>query len=341
MADMKSFLAKAAAREPLTREEAESAFNIIMSGEATPTQIGGFLMALRVRGETVDEIAGAVAAMRGKMTMVEAPKGAIDIVGTGGDASGTYNISTCSAFVVAGAGVPVAKHGNRALSSKSGSADVLGQLGVKIDLKPEQISKCIREAGIGFMFAPNHHSAMKHVGPSRVELGTRTVFNLLGPLCNPASVKRYMLGVFAVEWVEPIANVLASLGAEAAWVVHGSFGERSGLDEISLTGTTYVAELKNGRVRPFQIEPIEFGVDPVEPEALLGGTPEENADALRHVLEGELGAFRDVVIMNAGAALIVAGKAALMSDGAQLARKSLDSGAALKALDRLVAVSNG
>ena len=226
MADMKSFLAKAAARQPLSREEAEAAFNIIMSGEATPTQIGGFLMALRVRGETVDEIAGAVAAMRGKMTAVEAPPGAIDVVGTGGDASGTYNISTCSAFVVAGAGVPVAKHGNRALSSKSGAADVLGQLGVKIDLKPEQISKCIREAGIGFMFAPNHHSAMRHVGPSRVELGTRTVFNLLGPLCNPASVKRYMLGVFGQEWVEPIANVLASLGAEAAWVVHGSFGGR-------------------------------------------------------------------------------------------------------------------
>ena len=312
-----------------------------MSGEATPSQIGGFLMALRVRGETVDEIAGAVAAMRGKMTPVAAPEGAIDIVGTGGDASGTYNISTCSAFVVAGAGVPVAKHGNRALSSKSGAADVLGQLGVKIDLKPEQIANCIREAGIGFMFAPNHHAAMRHVGPSRVELGTRTVFNLLGPLCNPASVKHYMLGVFAHEWVEPIANVLASLGAEAAWVVHGSFGGRAGLDELSLTGTSYVAELKNGSVRSFQIEPIEFGVDAVAPEELLGGTPEENAKALRRVLEGELGPFRDVVIMNAGAALMVAGKAALTADAASLARKSIDSGAALEALERLVAVSNG
>jgi anthranilate phosphoribosyltransferase len=340
MADMKTFLAKTAARLPLTREEAEAAFNIIMSGEATPTQIGGFLMALRVRGETVDEIAGAVAAMRGKMTPVAAPAGAIDVVGTGGDASGTYNISTCSAFVVAGAGVPVAKHGNRALSSRSGSADVLGQLGVKIDLKPEEIATCIREAGIGFMFAPNHHSAMRHVGPSRVELGTRTVFNLLGPLCNPASVKRYMLGVFGREWVEPVANVLASLGAEAAWVVHGSFGGRTGLDELSLTGTSYVAELKNGTVRAFQIEPIEFGVDVVEPDKILGGTPEENAKALRRVLEGELGPFRDVVIMNAGAALMVAGKAALTSDGAKLARESIDSGAALKALDALVAVSN-
>jgi anthranilate phosphoribosyltransferase len=341
MADMKTFLAKAASGQTLTRDEAEAAFNIIMSGEATPTQIGGFLMALRVRGESVEEIAGAVCSMRGRMTPVAAPAGAIDIVGTGGDASGTYNISTCSAFVVAGAGVPVAKHGNRALSSKSGSADALKALGVNIDLKPDKIAACIREAGIGFMFAPNHHAAMRHVGPSRVELGTRTVFNLLGPLCNPASVKRYMLGVFAQEWVEPVAEVLASLGAENAWVVHGTFGERGGIDEISSTGTTYVAELKNGRVRSFQIEPIEFGVDPPQPDALLGGTPEENAKALRGVLEGELGPFRDVVIMNAGAALMVAGKAALTEDASKLARQTIDSGRALKALDRLVEVSNG
>jgi anthranilate phosphoribosyltransferase len=341
MADMKTFLAKAAAGEKLARAEAEAAFDIIMSGEATPTQIGGFLMALRVRGETVDEIAGAVASMRGRMTPVDAPPGAIDIVGTGGDASGTYNISTCSAFVVAGAGVPVAKHGNRALSSKSGAADALKALGVNIDLPPERIATCIREAGIGFMFAPNHHAAMRHVGPSRIELGTRTVFNLLGPLCNPAKVKRYMLGVFAQEWVEPVANVLASLGAEAAWVVHGTFGERGGIDEISSTGTTYVAELKTGRVRSFQIEPIEFGIDAAEPEDLLGGTPENNATALRRVLEGELGSFREVVMMNAGAALMVAGKAALTQDAAKLARETIDSGRALKALDRLIEVSNG
>jgi anthranilate phosphoribosyltransferase len=340
-AEMKTFLAKAAAREPLTREEAEAAFNIIMSGEATPSQIGGFLMALRVRGETVDEIAGAVAAMRAKMTKVIAPPGAIDIVGTGGDASGTYNISTASAFVVAGGGVPVAKHGNRALSSKSGAADVLSMLGVKLDIPPEKISQCIREAGIGFMFAPAHHAAMKHVGPSRAELGTRTVFNLLGPLCNPASVKRYMLGVFAREWVEPIANVLGSLGAESAWVVHGSFGDGGGLDELSLTGVSYVSELKEGHVRSFQVEPAEFGVDPVAPEALLGGAPEENAKALRRVLEGELGPFRDVVIMNAAAGFLAAGRTALLAEAANLARKSLVSGAALKALDKLVAVSNG
>jgi anthranilate phosphoribosyltransferase len=298
-------------------------------------------MALRVRGESVEEIAGAVCSMRGRMTPVAAPPGAIDIVGTGGDASGTYNISTCSAFVVAGAGVPVAKHGNRALSSKSGAADVLKALGVNIDLKPERIAECIREAGIGFMFAPNHHAAMKHVGPSRAELGTRTVFNLLGPLCNPASVKHYMLGVFAREWVEPIAEVLSALGAETAWVVHGSFGDRAGLDELSTTGTSYVAELKRGKVRPFQLEPIEFGVDIAEPEQLLGGAPEENAKALRAVLDGELGPFRDVVIMNAGAALMVAGKAALTHDAARIARDSIDSGRAKRALERLVAVSNG
>jgi anthranilate phosphoribosyltransferase len=341
MADMKSFLAKVAAGETLTREDAEAAFNVIMSGEATPTQIGGFLMALRVRGESVDEIAGAVCAMRGKMTPVEAPEGAIDIVGTGGDASGTYNISTCAAFIAAGAGVPIAKHGNRALSSKSGAADTLTALGVNIELTPEKISECIREAGIGFMFAPAHHSAMRHVGPSRVELGTRTVFNLLGPLCNPASVKRYMLGVFAREWVEPIAEVLASLGAERAWVVHGSFGDSGGIDELSLTGTSYVAELRGGNVRSFQIEPSDFDVDEVTPEELLGGTPEENARALREVLEGELNAFRDVAIMNAGAALMVAGKAELTEDATTLARHSIESGQALKALERLVEVSNG
>ena len=341
MADLKPYIARLAAGQNLTREESEQAFDIIMSGEATPSQIGGFLMGLRVRGETVDEIAGAVCSMRGRMTPVQAPEGALDIVGTGGDASGTYNISTCSAFVVAGAGVPVAKHGNRALSSKSGAADALAALGVNIDLSPEQIGACIREAGIGFMFAPNHHAAMRHVGPSRVELGTRTIFNLLGPLCNPAGVKHYMLGVFSRDWVEPLAQVLGALGAESAWVVHGTFGDRAGLDEVTTTGTTYVAELKAGGVRSFQLEPQEFGIDPAAPEQLLGGAPEENAKALRNVLEGELGAFRDVVVMNAGAALMVAGKAALTEDAAKLARESIDSGRALSALDRLVQVSNG
>jgi anthranilate phosphoribosyltransferase len=340
MADMKTFIAKAAAGEKLSRDEAMQAFDIIMSGAATPSQIGGFLMALRVRGESVDEIAGAVCSMRGRMTPVEAPEGAIDIVGTGGDASGTYNISTCAAFVVAGAGVPVAKHGNRALSSKSGAADALAALGVNIDLTPDRIGRCIREAGIGFMFAPNHHAAMRHVGPSRVELGTRTVFNLLGPLCNPAGVRHYMLGVFSREWVEPVAQVLQSLGADTAWVVHGTFGERGGLDEITTTGTTYVAELKGGRVRPFKVEPADFNVDPAEPDDLFGGAPAHNAQALRSVLEGELGAFRDVVVVNAAAALVVAGRATLTREAADMARESIDSGRARAALDRLIQVSN-
>ena len=206
----------------------------MMSGEATPSQMGGLLMALRVRGETVDEITGAVSAMRAKMTKVAAPPDAIDVVGTGGDASGSYNISTCAAFIVAGAGVPVAKHGNRALSSKSGAADVLTALGVKIDLRPDEISRCIYEAGIGFMFAPAHHPAMKNVGATRVELGTRTIFNLLGPLSNPANVKRQLVGVFSRQWIEPLAQVLKNLGSEGVWVVHGS----DGLDEITTSGPT-------------------------------------------------------------------------------------------------------
>ena len=340
MADLKPYIARVASGDALTRDEAEAAFDIIMSGEATPSQIGGFLMALRVRGETVDEIAGAVRSMRGRMVTVEAPEGALDIVGTGGDASGTYNISTCAAFVAAGAGVPVAKHGNRALSSKSGAADALTALGINIDLSPERIGACIREAGIGFMFAPNHHAAMRHVGPSRVELGTRTVFNLLGPLCNPAGVKHYMLGVFAREWVEPIAHALHALGAETAWVVHGSFGDSAGLDEISSTGTSTVAELKHGAVRAFQIEPEEFGIERATPDQLIGGSPQENANALRHVLEGKLGPFRDVVVANAAAALMVAGRASLTGEAADLARESIASGKALKALERLVEVSN-
>jgi anthranilate phosphoribosyltransferase len=336
MTDIKPLIAKAASGEPLTREEAESAFNIIMEGEATPTQIGGLLMALRVRGETTDEIAGAVASMRARMAPVEAPPGAMDIVGTGGDAAGTYNISTCAAFVVAGAGVPVAKHGNRALSSRSGSADVLKELGVNIDIGPRRIADCIREAGIGFMFAPAHHPAMRHVGPSRVELGTRTIFNLLGPLCNPASVRRYMLGVFAPHWIEPVAEALRALGAESAWVVHGS----DGLDEVTTTGATYVAELKAGHVRVFEVHPEELGLEEARPDTLKGGTAEENAAALRAVLDGQLGPYRDIVLANAAAALIVAGKAQLLSDAAALARDSIESGRARNALDRLVEVSN-
>src|ERR1700693_1136393 len=254
--DFKALIAKAATGAPLTREEAARAFNRMMSGEATPSQMGGLLMALRVRGETVDEITGAVTVMREKMLRVAAPPDAIDVVGTGGDASGSYNISTCAAFIVAGAGVPVAKHGNRALSSKSGPADVLAPLGVNIDLSPDAIGRCVREAGIGFMFAPAHHPAMKNVGPTRVELGTRTIFNLLGPLSNPAGVKRQMVGVFARPWIEPLAKVLAALGSERAWVVHGS----DGLDELTTSGPSFVAELAGGKVKTFEVTPEAAGL---------------------------------------------------------------------------------
>jgi anthranilate phosphoribosyltransferase len=308
----------------------------MMSGEATPSQMGGLLMALRVRGETVDEITGAVTTMRAKMLSVKAPAGAVDVVGTGGDASGSFNISTCAAFIVAGAGVPVAKHGNRALSSKSGAADVLQALGVRIELDSKQVSMCIRDAGIGFMFAPAHHPAMKNVGPTRVELGTRTIFNLLGPLSNPASVKRQMIGTFSKHWVEPMAQVLKNLGSESIWVVHGS----DGLDEITTAGPTSVAALENGKIRTFEVTPEDAGLPRSKPDALLGGDAEHNAKALLDVLQGKPGPFRDVSILNAAAALIVAGKAKDLKQGALLAGKSIETGEAEGRLDRLIAVSN-
>ena len=334
--DLKPFIAKAAGGEPLTREEARAAFDIMMSGEATPAQIGGLLMALRVRGETVEEITGAVQTMREKMLPVDAPDEAIDIVGTGGDASGSYNISTASAFVAAGAGLPVAKHGNRALSSKSGAADVLMALGVNIEIGPAQVARCIREAGVGFMFAPAHHSAMRHVGPARVELGTRTIFNLLGPLSNPAGVTRQLTGVFSPDWVEPLAHVLGELGCEATWVVHGE----GGLDEISPVGVTRVAELKDGNVRAFEITPEDAGLSRHAFEEIRGGDAEVNAAALRAVLDGQTSAYRDAVLMNAGAALVVAGKAADIREGAELAAQAIGSGKARAVLDKLVEVSN-
>jgi anthranilate phosphoribosyltransferase len=337
MDELKSLIGKVATGAALTRDEAASAFDVMMSGEATPSQMGGFLMGLRVRGETVDEITGAVATMRAKMLKVEAPPDAIDVVGTGGDASGSYNISTCAAFIVAGAGVPVAKHGNRALSSRSGAADVLSALGVRIDLAPDAITRCIGEAGIGFMFAPAHHPAMKHVGPTRVELATRTIFNLLGPLSNPAGVKRQMVGVFSRQWCEPLANVLKNLGSERAYVVHGS----DGLDEITTAGPTTVAALENGTVKMFEIAPEDVGLPKAAPETLRGGDASANAAALSSVLKGAKGPFRDVAVFNAAAALVVAGRAKTLKDGVALARKSIDSGEAEGRLDRLIQISNG
>lgn len=336
MADFKSLIAKVASGASLSREEATAAFDIMMTGEATPSQIGGFLMALRVRGETVEEIAGAVSSMRSRMLPVDAPADAIDIVGTGGDASGSLNISTASALVAAGAGLSVAKHGNRALSSKSGAADVLMALGVKIDIGPNVIAACIREAGVGFMFAPVHHSAMKHVGPSRVELGTRTIFNILGPLSNPAGVRRQLVGVFARQWLLPVAETLAALGSESVWVVHGS----DGLDEMTLSGPTYVAELKNGTVRSFEVTPDDAGLPHHSPEAVRGGSAEDNAQALRALLDGVTGAYRDTVLLNVAAALMIAGRVPTLKDGVTLAADAIDSGRARAALDRLIARSN-
>jgi anthranilate phosphoribosyltransferase len=335
MSGLKPFIAKIAARQPLTRQEASDAFEILMSGEASMAQVGGFLMGLRVRGETVDEIAGAVSIMRQKMVPVDAPEDAIDIVGTGGDGTNTYNISTLAALIVAGAGVPVAKHGNRALSSKSGTADALSQLGVKLDIEPDLISRCVREAGIGFMFAQLHHPAMRHVGPARVELGARTIFNIVGPLSSPARVKKQLFGVYSPEWLIPGAEALRDLGLTSAWVVHGS-----GLDEITTTGPSQVAELKDGEIRTFELTPGDFGVATVSLEAIRGGDGAVNAAALRDVLGGAKTAYRDVALCNAAASLIVAGKAKDVTEGMHLASQSLDTGSAARALEKLIAISN-
>jgi anthranilate phosphoribosyltransferase len=334
--DIKDALRKVAARQDLTGEEMRAVMNTIMSGEATPSQIGAFLMGMRVKGETVGEIAAAVSILREKMVPVEAPEHAIDIVGTGGDGADTLNISTTSAIVVASAGVPVAKHGNRALSSKSGASDVLQALGVKIDLAPEQISRCIKEAGIGFMFAPAHHPAMKHVGPTRAELGVRTMFNLLGPQSNPAGARRYMLGVYAREWVEPVAAALLANRAVSVWVVHGD----GGLDELSTSGPSLVAQIKGGNLTSFEVNPEDAGVPRATIADLKGADPLYNAQRLRELLAGAPGPYRDVVLLNAAAGFIVAGRADTLKLGAQIAREEIDSGRAKATLDRLVAVSN-
>ena len=336
MESFKPLIAKVAAGATLTRSEAESAFDAMLSGEVTPSQMGGFLMALRVRGETVEEITGAVAAMRAKMVAVKAPPDAIDIVGTGGDGSGSYNVSTVAAIITAACGVPVAKHGNRAASSRAGAADTLAALGVKIGLPPDGVERCIREAGIGFMMAPSHHASMRHVGPTRVELGTRTIFNLLGPLCNPAGVKRQVVGVFSAVWLEPMAEVLRNFGSERVWVTHGL----DGLDEITTTGPTRVVELKGDALHAFELTPEAAGLARSAPGALKGGDPAHNAKALIDVLDGAPGAFRDIGLITAGAALVVAGKAGSVKDGVAMGEAAVRSGAARRTLDRLIAASN-
>ena len=332
----KPLIAKVAAGAALTQTEAMAAFDAMLSGEVTPSQMGGFLMALRVRGESVDEITGAVLAMRAKMAAVAAPPDAIDIVGTGGDNSGSYNVSTLASIITAACGVPVAKHGNRAASSRSGAADTLAALGVKVGLAPQGVERCLKEAGICFMMAPTHHAAMRHVGPTRVELGTRTIFNLLGPLANPASVRRQLIGVFSSAWLEPLAEVLRNLGAERVWITHGT----DGLDEITTTGPTSVVELKNGSIHSFEVAPEDVGLARADSVALKGGDPEHNAEALLRVLDGVDGAYRDIALINAGAALVIAGRAGSLKEGVGLGDAAVRSGAARRTLDRLIAASN-
>ncbi len=334
---LRQLIHKVATGATLESGEIRSALETMTAGLASPAQMGAFLMALRVRGETVDEITGAAELMRSKMTPVEAPPDTVDIVGTGGDGHGTYNVSTCASLVAAGAGVRIGKHGNRAVSSVSGASDVLAALGVKLDVPPPTITDCIVKAGVGFMWAPMHHAAMKHWAPVRAELGIRNIFNLLGPISNPAGVRRQVVGVFAAQWVEPIAHVLKNLGSQHVWVVHG----HDGLDELTTTGSTEVAELKDGKIRVFEVTPADAGLAPAKLTDLKGGNAEVNAAAIRDVLAGKPGPFRDVVLLNAAAALIVGGKAETLLEGVELAARSIDSGAAQRSLDRLIAISNG
>lgn len=332
MSDAIKPLIGAAADRPLTRQEAEAAFGILFNGEAAPSQIGGLLMALRTRGETVDEYAAAAAVMRAKCKPVHAPEGAMDIVGTGGDGKGTLNISTATAFVVAGAGVTVAKHGNRNLSSKSGAADALTQMGLNVMVGPEVVERALQEAGIGFMMAPMHHPAIAHVMPTRQELGTRTIFNILGPLTNPAGVKRQLTGAFTRDLIRPMAETLGQLGSDRAWLVHGS----DGTDELTITGVSWVAALEDGTVKEVELHPEDAGL-PVHPfEDILGGDPDHNAAAFRALLDGEKSAYRDAVLLNSAAALVVAEAASDLRDGVARAIESIDSGAAR---DKIAAIA--
>ncbi len=336
MDSFKPLIAKVATGASLTIPEAEGAFDRILSGESTPSQTGAFLMALRVRGETVEEITGAVRAMRARMLRVEAPAGAIDIVGTGGDNVGTWNVSTLAAIIAAACGVPVAKHGNRAASSLTGAADVLTTLGVRVGLTPAGVERCIAAAGVGFMMAPAHHASMRHVAPVRTELGTRTIFNLLGPLANPAGVTRQVVGVFSPTWLVPMAETLRALGAEKAWIVHGA----DGLDELTTTGPSHVVTLADGAIGRLEITPEEAGLPRVDLAALKGGDPATNAAALRAVLDGVRNAYRDIAVLNAAAGLVVAGVAADLREGADLAGRAIDDGRAGHTLDKLVEASN-
>jgi anthranilate phosphoribosyltransferase len=331
---VKAVLQAIAAGQRLSPDEMAYAIDTL-TAEATPAQMAAFLMGLRVRGETVDEITGAARALRERMTPVSVAPGAIDIVGTGGDGHGTFNVSTGAAIVAAGAGLKVAKHGNRSVSSLSGASDVLQALGVKLDCGPELIARAVDEAGVGFLWAPMHHPAMKAWAGARADLGLRTMFNLLGPICNPARVRHHVLGVFAPEWVLPIAEALRSLGAARAWVVHG----HDGLDELSTTGSSMVASLEDGKITTFEVKPEDAGLPRVSLADLKGGDSAHNAKALRDLLGGAPGPYRDIVLLNTAAALIVAGRAASLSEGAALAAEAIRSGRAAAALDKLVTIS--
>ncbi|HTH97883.1 MAG TPA: anthranilate phosphoribosyltransferase [Stellaceae bacterium] len=328
----KFWLNELAQGKTLSEPEAEQAFDIIMSGDATLPQMGAFLMAMRVRGETVDEITGAARVMRAKALHVAAPADAIDTCGTGGDASGSFNVSTAVALIAASCGVPVAKHGNRAMSSKSGSSDILTALGVNIDIPMEAIEAGLRDIGLGFLMAPRHHAATRHVNPVRVDMGTRTIFNMLGPLSNPAGVKRQLIGVFAPQWVHPFAEVLQRLGSTDCWVVHGE-----GLDELTTTGTSHVAALKNGEIRSFTLRPEDVGLPAATRADIAGGTPEENAAMMHELLGGKTGPIRDITLLNAGAALIVAGRAEDLVQGMKIAADAIDSGKTAATLKRFIA----
>ena len=338
-AALKPFISRAL-DSALTQSEAEAAFDVIMSGRATPSQIGGFLMILRLRGESIEEIAGAAKTMRAKALTVSAPADAMDIVGTGGDGKGTLNISTTTALVVASLGVPIAKHGNKALSSKAGASDVLAALGVNLTGDVAVIERSIAEAGIGYMAAPNHHAAMRHVMPARTELGVRTVFNILGPLTNPAGVTRQLTGAFTSHLLRPMAETLRTLGSEKAWLVHGF----DGTDEVSISGPTYVAALEDGQVREFRVSPGDAGLPEHPLGRILGGEPAENVAKMRAVLSGDQGdaviSFRHAVQLNAAAALVIADKVSNLGDGAALAAAALDDGRAMATLERMVRATN-
>lgn len=328
--DFAQLLKRMAAGEFLTAAESAAAVGAMMAGDAAEIHMASFLSLVALRGPSVGELAGAATAMRAAMTRVEAPPNTVDVCGTGGDDSGTLNVSTASAFVVAGCGVPVAKHGNRAMSSRTGAADVLEALDVPIDNDAKTASARLRNPGFSFLFAPLYHPAMKHVAPVRKELGFRTIFNLLGPICNPAGVKRQLIGIFSAAWLLPVAEVLRDLGGEAAWVVHGA----DGLDELSTTGPTRVAVLENGDIRLREITPEDAGIQRCTLAQLKGGSASENARAIGLLLDGERSPFRDIVLLNSGAALIAAGAAPTIREGVALAADAIDRGRAADVLER-------